>query len=102
MEGCDGEVWLCKSPVLPSVLLTVRRRVVSLEEQCDALPKTLVPDAVDDDIAAAVPGHNPAGKEREVTLDVAHHIPQHKHSDWRKRRCEGKRQDADRIGCLDV
>lgn len=75
---------------------------VPLKKQVHALPEAVVPDAVDDDVAAAVSCQDPEGKEGKVAPGVSHHIAQHEHSDGGEGRCEGKRQNADCFGSFDV
>lgn len=76
--------------------------LVPLKKQAHTLPEAVVPDAVDDDVAAAVSCQNPEGEEGKVAPGVSHHIAQHEHSDGGEGRCEGKRQYADCFGSFDV
>lgn len=80
----------------------MRGGLVPLKEQAHALPEAVVPDAVDDDVAAAVCCQDPEGKEGKVAPGVSHHVTQHEHGDGGEGRREGERQDADRFGSFDV
>lgn len=76
--------------------------LVPLKKQAHTLPEAVVPDAVDDDVAAAVSCQDPEGEEGKVAPGVSHHIAKHEHSDGGEGRCEGKRQYADGFGSFDV
>lgn len=76
--------------------------LVPLKEQAHTLPEAVVPDAVDDDVAAAVSCQDPECEEGKVAPGVSHHVAQHKHSDGGEGRREGKRQYADCFGSFDV
>lgn len=76
--------------------------LVPLKKQAHTLPEAVVPDAVDDDVAAAVSCQNPEGEEGKVAPGVSHHIAQHEHGDGGEGRCKGKRQYADCFGSFDV
>lgn len=78
------------------------RGLVPLKQQPHALPEAVVPDAVDDDVAAAVSCQDPEGEEGKVAPGVSHHVAQHEHGDGGEGRGEGKGQDADCFGSFDV
>lgn len=77
-------------------------RLFPLKEQGHALPEAVVPDAVDDDITAAVSCQDPKGKKGKITPGVSHHIPEHKHCNGRKGCREGERKNANCLGSFDV
>lgn len=73
-----------------------------MKEQHHPFPEALVPHAVDDHVAAAVPRQDPESKEGEIAPGVAHHVAEHKDSDGRKGGGEGEGEDSNGLGRLDV
>lgn len=83
-------------------LLRVWWRAVPMKKKRYSFPKAMIPDAVDNDITAAVSCQDPEGKKGKAAPSVTDHIAQYKYGNGRERGCKSKGKDTNSFGCLDV